>query len=129
MSKLEGISVRLPLTYDPIDGPFRLNKNIGQTVKQNFKNLLLTSPGERIMIPDFGVGLKRLLFENIDPRLREKVIVSINEQTRRFMPFVVIEDVRFAPVTDALGEDTNRVAISINYNLGSVDSKDTLTIA
>ena len=45
------------------DGPFKLNKTLGEVVRQNFKNLVLTSPGERIMLPDFGAGLRRLLFD------------------------------------------------------------------
>ena len=32
--------------------------------KSNLINVLLTEPGERIMEPNFGVGLKRLLFES-----------------------------------------------------------------
>ena len=34
----------------------------GDLVRQNFKNLLLTIPGERMMDPDFGVGIQRFLF-------------------------------------------------------------------
>ena len=33
-------------------------------VKSNLINVLLTEPGERIYEPNFGVGLKKLLFEN-----------------------------------------------------------------
>ena len=38
-----------------------------QQAKSNLLNCLLTFPGERLMLPEFGVGLKKLLFEqNID---------------------------------------------------------------
>ena len=38
-----------------------------EQIKSNLINVLLTEPGERVMEPDFGVGLKLLLFEqNID---------------------------------------------------------------
>ena len=37
-NKLEGISVSLPLTYDNVDGPYELNKNLKDVVKQNLKN-------------------------------------------------------------------------------------------
>jgi len=59
----KGLSVKLPLYLDPDDG-IGLNKTYRESVKQNFLNLLLTIPGERVMIPRFGVGLKRFLFEN-----------------------------------------------------------------
>jgi phage baseplate assembly protein W len=65
MTKLTGISPKVPLIYDPTDGPYQLNKNLKQTINQNLKMLVLTSPGERIMIPEFGVGLRRFLFEQV----------------------------------------------------------------
>ena len=64
--KVRGLSPKLPLTYDESEG-YRMNKKFAEMVLQNLKMLLLTNPGERIMEPDFGVGLKRYLFEqNID---------------------------------------------------------------
>ena len=65
-NKLQGLSVSLPLTYDNEDGPYRLNKTLKQVVKQNFKNLILTSPGERVMLPTFGAGVRRLSFITSD---------------------------------------------------------------
>ena len=38
-----------------------------EQARSNLINTLLTEPGERINLPDYGVGLKTLLFEqNID---------------------------------------------------------------
>ena len=65
MSNLQGISPRIPLVYDSTDGPYQLNKNLKQTFNQNLKMLILTMPGERIMVPDFGVGLQGFLFEGV----------------------------------------------------------------
>ncbi len=81
MSNLQGISPKIPLVYDSTDGPYQLNKNLKDTFKQNLKMLVLTSPGERIMAPEFGVGLYRFLFEpigddtfsNISQRIKEQV--------------------------------------------------------
>ena len=38
-------------------------EEIEKMIKQNLKMILLTHPGERIMVPDFGVGLPRFIFE------------------------------------------------------------------
>ena len=40
-----------------------LTKTMMEVIKQNFKNLVLTNPGERVMLTDFGVGIRRFLFE------------------------------------------------------------------
>ena len=59
-----GISPKLPLIVNDLDGHYGLNKTIRQAIKQNFKNLILTSPGERVMDIQFGVGLRNYFFEN-----------------------------------------------------------------
>ena len=65
MASKQGISVKLPLSYDSEDGPYRLTKNLKENVQQNFKNLMLTNPGERVMLPNFGAGIRQLLLEPI----------------------------------------------------------------
>ena len=59
-----GLSPVIPLQKDSVDGFYVLTKTLAENTKQNFKNLLLTTPGERVMIPGFGVGLRNLLFDN-----------------------------------------------------------------
>ena len=59
---MQGFSPKLPLSLDPRDG-FLLTKSLPEVVAQNLRMLILTSPGERVMIPAFGVGLYNYLFE------------------------------------------------------------------
>ena len=129
MSKLQGISVRLPLIYGKKDGPYVLNKNLGQVVRQNFKNLLLTAPGERIMIPEFGVGLYTLLFEQINSATFELATTRVYEQTKKYMPFVNIESIEFIDSDRDPRLPLNQVNVTITYNLGSLASSDKLTIS
>ena len=42
---------------------FKGTQTLKEQVKNNLINLLLTEPGERVNEPNFGVGLKNLLFE------------------------------------------------------------------
>jgi phage baseplate assembly protein W len=37
-------------------------------VKNNLKQLLNTTPGERVMLPNYGIDLKKFLFEPLDER-------------------------------------------------------------
>jgi len=45
--------------------------------------ILLTAPGERVMLPDFGVDIDRFLFEQITPEvlkeLRDEILGQIAE--------------------------------------------------
>ena len=79
MSSKHGISVKLPLTYNSFDGPYTLNKKTKEAVRQNFKNLVLTAPGERVMDPQFGVGMRNFLFE----QMNDSLFTKISERIRK----------------------------------------------
>ena len=82
-----GFDAELPLTEDVDDFFYKLIKTFKDNVKQNLKMLLYTSPGERVMAPEYGVGIKRFLFEQYpDYRIDER----IREQVRRYLPQVSI---------------------------------------
>ena len=93
---MKGYSPKLPLSLDPRDG-FRLTRTLKEVTSQNLKMLVLTSPGERVMEPAFGVGLYNFLFEleieSTRTRLRERVF----EQVGKYMPFVEITGISFSP--------------------------------
>ena len=52
----------IPLKRSNKDG-YEMLTDIKDVVRFHLKNLLLTSPGERISDPSYGVGLRRFLFE------------------------------------------------------------------
>ena len=128
MSKLEGISVKLPLTYSPSDGPYTLNKNLGQVIRQNLKNLLLTVPGERIMVPEFGAGLHGLLFENVGQATMDAAVQRITTQVGLFMPDVNLENIEFQTSEDNPRIPLNQIQISIVYNISPYNIRDELRI-
>ena len=127
-NKLEGISVSLPLAYDNTDGPFKLNKTLKDVVKQNLKNLVLTSPGERVMIPDFGAGVRRLLFEPATPSTYQAVKERVSTQISKFMPFVEIEELVILTPEEDESLSSNSARLVIRYNIGPINDSDTLII-
>ena len=118
----EGISVRLPLGYDKIDGPYQLNKDLDSVIQQNLKSLILTEPGERCMDMGFGVGLKRMLFEPLVPSALSDIKIVIKEQIKTYMPFVEVTDIIF-------GSSGPIVQISIRYKLGDFEDESVLHIS
>ena len=127
-NKLQGLSVSLPLTYDNEDGPYRLNKTLKQVVKQNFKNLILTSPGERVMLPTFGAGVRRLLFEPLTSETFSKVSQRISSQVTKFMSYLKIENISFVTPDQDSSLSPNSVRLIIKYNIGPINDSDTLII-
>ena len=125
---MNGIGLKLPLARSHTDGTFELIKTFREEIKQNFKNLLLTSPGERIMIPDFGVGLRNYLFEpKID--VTSKITKKIHEQVSIYMPYVQIDDILFDfnGSADAL-EEKNILSVRIEFQVPSFNLNSTILI-
>lgn len=54
------------------------------------KQLIFTSPGERVMLPDFGLNLNGYLFEPITDTLRTSLKKDIVFQIERYVPNVDI---------------------------------------
>lgn len=118
-----GISVLLPLIYDKQDGPFLLNKTIQDAVKQNFKNLVLTNKGERIMDPDFGIGIYSFLFENYTLSTNQSVRAEAVLQAKKYMPFINIEEFIVAESKSNI----NQFHIYIKYSINSLNALDELS--
>lgn len=116
-----GFSVKLPFFYDKEDGPYRLTKTLPENIRQNFKNLVLTNPGERIMDPEFGVGFSRILFENYSLDLIEELKGRLYDQVARYLPFINIEEAR----TDFVDHTLN---VKITYSIQSLKITDAVSL-
>jgi len=126
---MAGISPKLPLTSDYTDGHFKLNKTIEQVTRQNLKNLLLTCPGERMMDPEFGVGMRNFLFEQNTPFTYGEIYTKIVEQTSAYMNYIQINDIVFNDGETSQSQfDTNTVSITIHFTILPLNLKDILTL-
>jgi len=127
-----GFSAVLPLQKSEEDGFYALTKNLAENTKQNFKNLLLTTPGERVMIPNFGVGLRRYLFE-IPARSADHVKAEIHskiiEQLRLYMPFVKLVNIEFFEEDPRFTGHANALAMKIFYSISRIGASDSITVS
>jgi phage baseplate assembly protein W len=120
-------SPALPLVLDKRDG-YAMNKSIKDVVKQNFRMLLLTSPGERIMIPNFGVGLRRFLFEPLDRQQFGRVESRVMDQVNTYMPFLTITDINFLTAEESPSLGSNTLSISVKYSIPSINTIDEINL-
>lgn len=130
---MPGISPKLPLTVDQADGPYKLTKTIIEALTQDFRMLLLTNPGERIMDPSFGVGVRNFLFQNSSPSVFDEITSRIISQTRTYLPQINVEKVIFNESTDdGMSEDmfdSNVVSITIRFSVKPISNQEILTIS
>lgn len=125
-----GVSVKLPLQPDSNDGLFKLNKTAVDAVKQNFKMLLLTEEGEKIMDTNFGVGLRKQLFENFSFQTSQNIRERIIQQTAKYLPFIKITriDLGDSQISDSALIDQNELQISIEYQIEPLNLSDKLQL-
>jgi len=120
---MASIGVRLPVTLDESFG-FGMVTNIRDMVKQNLKMLILCNPGERTMIPKYGVGITQFLFENADSDVYARIDAKIREQVDRYMKMITIEEVNFYSIEP----DSNKVSLRLVYSLPAIAVNDILEI-
>ena len=109
---MSGIAPKLPITLDKEDG-IALIKNYNDLVTQNLKMLVLTAPGE--MDPDFGVGARNYLFEQMTQATFEDFKSKLLEQQQRYLPYLTIRDVQFASSLTNPNMNENLLGIKITY--------------
>ena len=118
---MSSLAVKLPITRDVIDG-FEMINDFEALIKQNLKMLVLTSPGERVMEPEFGVGIRRYLFENFNQSTFTRINMDIRNQVDKFMPIVNIIEVHFA----GSDIDRNLLGLQIFYSIPDIGFTDLL---
>ena len=129
---MSGISLKAPLSLSPQDGFYSLTKNFVENTKQNLKMIILTAPGERVMNPLFGVGLKKYLFEQFSDGLFKTIRADIVQQVSIHMPYVEIIDINFfnqnKDVIERPDAEANVLAVEIKYAITNLNVFDNLFI-
>jgi phage baseplate assembly protein W len=92
-------------------GAIALSTDPDRHLRDKLLAILFTSPGERVNHPEFGVGLRRTLFEGIDDLMLAALRFQIIQGLRRDIgPEIAVDDLRIESDPEA-GE----VAIFIDY--------------
>ncbi len=124
LNKNVAIGVAFPFNADAV---FNQTFTQKEQVKSNLINVLLTEPGERVNLPNFGVGLKNLLFEtsidtaNLEARIDNQVQIHIPEITlisaeTNFSPD---EHILYIKITYRYNPSNEVDAIQLNFNAQS----------
>lgn len=124
---MAGLTPQLPLTRDKLSG-YMLITEYKNLVKQNFKNLMYTIPGERVMDLNFGIGLKRYLFEMDDPGVYSRISGRINQQVSDYLPYISITDIRFNSAATDDSMDPHYLSIVVEYVIVPLDTSDSLAL-
>jgi Bacteriophage baseplate protein W len=111
---------RFPVAVDPLarglaltDGP--------EKVRQSLRIILDTAPGERIMRPGFGCGLRRYLGQPNSVAVRALIRHDVERAVAACEPRVTVTAVDVSP-----GDDPALVTITVSYQHVRTGSPDNL---
>lgn len=116
----KAIGVNIPFSSGDV---FSSNYQSKDAIKNNIINFLLTGKGERFMNPNFGSGIRNLLFENINEGALDATSNSLRQELETYFPQIKINELTINPDTDR-----NAINITFAYQLRFTNIADTVSI-
>jgi uncharacterized protein len=104
-------SIKYPFAIDSSRGRLAEEEDYAAHVEQLIKQVLFTAPGERINRPDFGCGVKRLIFAPNSEITASLAQVTIFQALTKWLgSAITVNDVKVASID-------SRMEIRIAYTL------------
>jgi len=119
----KNIAIGVSLPFNGPSGPFNSTYSTQDQIKSNLINLILTNKGERVFNPEFGLGLRDILFEGITDDIVPIIQDLIVTGTNMFIPEIIIVET----IVD-LNKDDNSISITVNYRLKISGTADQITV-
>tara|TARA_R110002012_G_scaffold7723_7_gene35873 strand:+ start:208 stop:696 length:489 start_codon:yes stop_codon:yes gene_type:complete len=88
-----------------------------QAIKNSIINIFLTSPGQKILNPEFGIDLRRYLFEPVNSSTAYRIKYDINTKLPGQEPRIQLQNVNVDAITDA-----QEYYIAMQINIPSLDA-------
>lgn len=119
-----------PYYYD-IDLSFEQHPTTGdimrindyQSVQESMRNILLSDPFTKPFAPEYGVGIKRYLFEITTPGYAIALKKEIRTQLSIWEPRAVIEDIRVG-----VTEEEYAAVVEIDYYVVGITQTETFRL-
>lgn len=116
----KAIGVALPFSGGAV---FNSTYQTKDAIRTNLINYFLTGKQERVFNPNFGAGLRDLLFEQITQERIEDLQTLIIEGLALYFPRVQVVNLQLTPYPDE-----NIVSFNLNYRVVETSIEDEVTI-
>ncbi|MEY2689227.1 MAG: hypothetical protein RL375_3426 [Pseudomonadota bacterium] len=112
--------------FDGVDARGALAWQTGnKSIREVMLNILLTRPGERLMRPEFGAGIRNFIHQPNNETTRALVADAAQRALARWEPRVAVEEVRVVPDARRL----SHIHLSIRYRVRRDGSRDSFDLA
>ena len=88
-------------------------------IRESLRILLSTSPGERVMVPEFGCGLYRMVFQKLDPTSITEMQELVRQAILHWEPRITLDSVSAAPDPGEAG----LVHIDVRYTIRQTNTR------
>tara|TARA_R110000824_G_scaffold356721_2_gene543978 strand:- start:26546 stop:27034 length:489 start_codon:yes stop_codon:yes gene_type:complete len=88
-----------------------------QAIKNSIINAFLTSPGQKILNPEFGIDLRRYLFDPVNSSTAYKIKYDIDTKLPEQEPRIQLQQVTVDAITDA-----QEYYIALQINIPSLNA-------
>ena len=101
--------------FNPLSGDLIALKN-ENAIARAVRNIVSTTPGEKLFDPDFGSSISEILFENVDDITAVSIQDEIRNCLNNYEPRVDLIDVNVDP-----NFDENQFDVKITYRIVGID--------
>ena len=105
-------ALRYPFGIDAGGGRAAEQSDYEAYVRQLIRQVLLTAPGERINRPDFGAGVRRMVFQPNSPEIATMTRTLVYQALTNWLSTVIkVEDIQVSAVDSTLLIDVRYLII------------------
>jgi phage baseplate assembly protein W len=115
-----GVGVGLPFSSTSV---FSTTYTTQEALKANLVNYFLTGTSERFLNPNFGAGLRALLFDQMTEDKIDEIKAVVQSGVSQWFP-----DVNILNIQVSNSPDTYTTTISLKYNVRMTNIQDQLSI-
>ncbi|MGY1776793.1 GPW/gp25 family protein [Geodermatophilus sp. SYSU D00804] len=109
-----------------LDADGRFGWAVGpRSVRESIRIILTTEPGERVMLPGFGAGLRAVLFEPNVPATHRLIEERVLHALRRWEPRIAVE----AVVVGRHPRDPGRATVAVSYRLVATATRESVDLS
>lgn len=105
-------ALRYPFAIDAGGGRAAEESDYDAYIRQLIRQVLLTAPGERINRPDFGAGVRRLVFAPNSPEVASMAQTFVYQALSRWLATVIkVEEIKVSAVEATMFIDVRYLVI------------------
>ena len=120
------LAPKIPLSFDEFYSYESIDDVVNLT-RFHVKNVILTSPGEKISDPQFGVGIRSYLFENMTNTTFANIKSNIRLQLKKYIPHVEILSMEINSVLNNNTTNDNAMVLRLSYFIPIINKTDILS--